>query len=65
MLGRVVAVTVGLSVLLHGLSAVTFAERYGRWYARAAAATRGLREEAPVPESPGRRRLGPLDRPER
>ncbi|MGW2835538.1 cation:proton antiporter [Streptomyces sp. NPDC001286] len=65
LLGRVVAVTVGLSVLLHGLSAVTFAERYGRWYARAAAATRGLREEESVPESPGRRRLGPLDRPER
>ncbi|WP_327344483.1 cation:proton antiporter [Streptomyces europaeiscabiei] len=65
LLGRVVAVTVGLSVLLHGVSAVALAERYGRWYEKAAAATRGLREEEPVPEPPGRRRLGSLDRPER
>ncbi|MEV3907281.1 cation:proton antiporter [Streptomyces canus] len=64
LLGRVVAITVGLSVLLHGVSAVTLAERYGRWYEKAAAATRGLREKAPVPEAPGRRRLGSLDRPE-
>lgn len=53
LLGRVVAITVGLSVLLHGVSAVTLAERYGRWYEKAAAATRGLREKAPVPEAPG------------
>ncbi|MFI2033419.1 cation:proton antiporter [Streptomyces bottropensis] len=65
LLGRVVAVTVGLSVLLHGASAVALAERYGRWYEKAAAATRGLREEEPVPESPRRHRLGLLDRPER
>ncbi|MCX4907486.1 sodium:proton antiporter [Streptomyces sp. NBC_00878] len=65
LVGRVVAVTVGLSVLLHGVSAVALAERYGRWYEKAAAATRGLREETPVPESPGRHRLGLLDRPER
>ncbi|WP_406303550.1 cation:proton antiporter [Streptomyces sp. NBC_00885] len=65
LLGRVVAITVGLSVLLHGVSAVALAERYGRWHEKAAAATRGLREGTPVPESPGRRRLGSLDRPER
>lgn len=33
-LGRVVAVTVGLSILLHGLSAVPLANRYGRWAGR-------------------------------
>ncbi|MEV0938576.1 cation:proton antiporter [Streptomyces phaeochromogenes] len=65
LLGRVVAVTVGLSVLLHGVSAVALAERYGRWYEKAAAVTRGLREEEPAPESPARRRLGSLDRPEK
>ncbi|GGJ70670.1 cation:proton antiporter [Streptomyces lacrimifluminis] len=64
LLGRVVAVTVGLSVLLHGISAVALAERYGRWYEKTAAATRDLREDTPVPESPVRRRLGPLDKPE-
>ncbi|MFE3521554.1 hypothetical protein ACFXOD_08165 [Streptomyces sp. NPDC059161] len=49
-LGRVVAVTVALSVLLHGVSAVALAERYGRWYGRTTAACgRGLREAAPVP----------------
>ncbi|SDO20562.1 NhaP-type Na+/H+ or K+/H+ antiporter [Streptomyces sp. cf386] len=53
-LGRVVAVTVALSILLEGLSAVAFAQRYGRWYARASAAAggRGLREGASVPEGP-------------
>ena len=65
LLGRVVAVTVGLSVLLHGISAVALAERYGRWYEKAAAVTRGLREEEPAPEPPGRHRMGSLDRPER
>ncbi|WP_405443304.1 cation:proton antiporter [Streptomyces avidinii] len=64
LLGRVVAITVALSVLLHGVSAVALAERYGRWYEKVAAATPGLRETAHVPESPGRRRLGSLDRPE-
>ncbi|WP_406400393.1 cation:proton antiporter [Streptomyces sp. NBC_00879] len=65
LLGRVVAITVGLSVLLHGVSAVALAERYGRWHEKAAAASRGLREGTAVPESPGRRRLGFLDGPER
>lgn len=50
-LGRVVAVTVALSILLHGVSAVSLAGRYGRWYAHASTAGgRGLRESAPVPD---------------
>ncbi|MGW2183060.1 cation:proton antiporter [Streptomyces sp. NPDC001732] len=51
LLGSVVAVTVGLSVLLHGVSAVAFADRYGRWHEKAAAAGQKLREGAPVPDS--------------
>ncbi|MER6216958.1 cation:proton antiporter [Streptomyces sp. NPDC001674] len=49
LLVRVVAVTTGLSVLLHGVSAVALAGRYGRWYERAVAAGRELREAASVP----------------
>ncbi|WP_329620493.1 sodium:proton antiporter [Streptomyces sp. NBC_01255] len=64
LLGRVVAVTVGLSVLLHGVSAVSLAERYGRWHEKASAASRDLREGTPVPETPARGRLGRLDHPE-
>ncbi|AVZ77751.1 hypothetical protein SLUN_31285 [Streptomyces lunaelactis] len=64
LLGSVVAITVGLSVLLHGVSAVALAERYGRWHEKATATARDLREGTPAPESAGRHRLGPLDRPE-
>ncbi|AZQ34473.1 hypothetical protein EJ357_14120 [Streptomyces cyaneochromogenes] len=51
-LGRAVAVTVALSILLQGISAVALAQRYGRWYAHASAAAgeRGLREGTSVPE---------------
>ncbi|MCF3106148.1 cation:proton antiporter [Streptomyces roseoverticillatus] len=42
--GTVIAVTVGLGVLLHGLSSVPLAGRYGRWYASAAARRPSLRE---------------------
>ncbi|MGY1501122.1 cation:proton antiporter domain-containing protein [Streptomyces sp. QTS52] len=49
LLGRVVAITVGLSVLLHGVSAVALAERYGRWLGRTATTTRDLREVTAVP----------------
>ncbi|OII66926.1 sodium:proton antiporter [Streptomyces sp. CC77] len=56
LLGRVVAVTVGLSVLLHGMSAVALAGRYGRWHRRTAAAGRETVEAAAVPE-PVRRRI--------
>ncbi|MBN0048459.1 cation:proton antiporter [Streptomyces actuosus] len=55
LLGRVVAATVGLSVLLHGVSAVALADRYGRWHEEAAATGRRLREATPVPEAAPRR----------
>jgi NhaP-type Na+/H+ or K+/H+ antiporter len=64
LLGRVVAITVGLSVLLHGVSAVVLAERYGRWYEKTAASAPDLREGTPASESVGRRRLGALDQSE-
>ncbi|MFD8786868.1 cation:proton antiporter [Kitasatospora sp. NPDC059599] len=57
LVGRVVAVTVGLSVLLHGVSAVAFSDRYGRWYERAAARDRGLRESIGTSRAIRRRRL--------
>ncbi|MFI6371493.1 cation:proton antiporter [Streptomyces sp. NPDC050546] len=44
LLGRVIAVTVALSILLHGMSAVVLAKRYGAWYRKAAALRPGLRE---------------------
>jgi len=53
LVARVVAITVGLSVLLHGVSAVVLAERYGRWYEKAAAISPDLREGTPTPETPG------------
>lgn len=52
-MGRVVAATVALSVLLHGVSAVSLAGRYGAWFRHAGtAAGRELREGAAVPKSP-------------
>ncbi|MFI1395898.1 cation:proton antiporter [Streptomyces sp. NPDC020681] len=44
LLGRVVAVTIGLSILLHGMSAAVLADRYGRWSEAAIETTPGLRE---------------------
>ncbi|MEW1902714.1 hypothetical protein [Streptomyces sp. NPDC086147] len=55
LLGRAVAVTVGLSVLLHGVSAVVLADRYGRWIERTTARGTELREGTPVPEAAHRR----------
>ncbi|HET9168238.1 MAG TPA: cation:proton antiporter [Actinospica sp.] len=46
LIGQVIAVTVGLSIVLHGASAVLLSDRYARWYERAATATPGLRESA-------------------
>jgi sodium/hydrogen antiporter len=57
LLGRVVAATVGLSVLLHGVSAVPLAERYGRWHDETTATGRELHEATPVPEPAERRRI--------
>ncbi|MGY6021818.1 cation:proton antiporter [Streptomyces spinosirectus] len=48
LLERAVAVTVGLSVLLHGVSAVALADRYGRWHEETTAAGRELCEGTPV-----------------
>lgn len=62
LIGRVVAVTVGLSVLLHGVSAVAISDRYARWYERAAGAAPGLRESAVTPSPMRGRRLGAPDR---
>ncbi|WP_037603542.1 cation:proton antiporter [Streptacidiphilus rugosus] len=59
-IGWVVAITVGLSVLLHGASAGVLALRYGQWYERAAAEP-GLRESSATPVTPRRRRLGPVE----
>ncbi|NUQ97370.1 MAG: hypothetical protein HOY79_12745 [Streptomyces sp.] len=52
-MGRVVAATVALSVLLHGVSALALAGRYGAWFRRTgAAAGPELREGAGEPERP-------------
>ncbi|MFJ9905251.1 cation:proton antiporter [Streptomyces sp. NPDC101152] len=58
LISRVVAVTVGLSVLLHGASAAVLAARYGRWYQQAAAITPDLRESTAASVTPRRRTLG-------
>lgn len=68
LIGRAVAITVGLSVILHGVSAVVLSDRYGRWYERVAAGSPDLRESTGAPVAPRRRRfglLGPLDPPGR
>ncbi|WP_329496183.1 cation:proton antiporter [Kitasatospora herbaricolor] len=46
LLGDVIAVTVGLSVCLHGASAPFLGDRYGDWFTRALRAEPGLRENA-------------------
>ncbi|MFD3924949.1 cation:proton antiporter [Streptomyces sp. NPDC058614] len=53
LLGRVVAVTVALSILLHGMSAVVLANRYGAWHKEAAARRPQLREGLPEEEAAG------------
>ena len=59
LIGHVVAITVGLSVLLHGASAAGLAGRYGRWYQQTASTTPNLRESAPTPVTQRRTRLDP------
>ncbi|MFE5867472.1 cation:proton antiporter [Streptomyces roseifaciens] len=44
LMGTVIAVTVGLGILLHGVSSVPLADRYGQWYERARARRPSLRE---------------------
>ncbi len=46
LLSAVIAVTVGLSVLLHGASAPPLGNRYGDWFARTLGVEPGLRENA-------------------
>jgi NhaP-type Na+/H+ or K+/H+ antiporter len=45
----VVMLTVGLSVVLHGVTASWGAQRYGHWYAAAVARNPGIREGAEAP----------------
>ncbi|MFE0462471.1 cation:proton antiporter [Kitasatospora sp. NPDC058965] len=52
LLSGTVAVTVGLSVVLHGASAPGLGARYGAWFNRAAAASPGLREQTRVDGRP-------------
>ncbi|WP_051838422.1 cation:proton antiporter [Streptomyces sp. NRRL WC-3742] len=63
LIGRVVAVTVGLSVILHGVSAVVLSDRYGRWYERAAERDPGLRESARRPPAIRHRWVDSTDAP--
>lgn len=53
LLGRVIAVTVALSILLHGMSAVFLAKRYGAWHRKAAERRPHLREGAPEGDETG------------
>lgn len=57
--GRVIAVTIGLSVLAHGMSAPFLADRYGDWYDAALARTPALREAQRPADGSGRRESGP------
>lgn len=59
LLGQVIAVTIGLSILLHGMSAPYFADRYGNWYDNAKAATPDLREAQGTAEGFGKQHSGP------
>ena len=45
---QAIYLTVGLSVLAHGLSAAPLAGRYGRWYARHPETDRPQMESAPA-----------------
>ncbi|MET7698909.1 cation:proton antiporter [Streptomyces sp. NPDC005485] len=47
LLGRAIAITVALSILLHGMSATVLANRYGAWHQKAAAGRPDLREGMP------------------
>ncbi|MFF1778074.1 cation:proton antiporter [Streptomyces virginiae] len=53
LLGRVIAVTVALSILAHGMSAAVLADRYGAWHRKAAAARPYLREGVPEGDDVG------------
>jgi NhaP-type Na+/H+ or K+/H+ antiporter len=54
----VVFVTVALSVLLHGLTAAPFADRYARWFAALPTETEPVPEAVAAPEIRARTQLG-------
>ena len=56
LLGRVSAVTIALSVLLHGMSAVFLSDRYGAWYRKAITVRPHLREGPPGEDGADRAR---------
>ncbi|WP_369167310.1 cation:proton antiporter [Streptomyces sp. R28] len=58
LLGRVIAATIGLSILLHGMSAPYFANLYGNWYDAATVTTPALREAQDTPEGFGKQHGG-------
>ncbi|WP_078891712.1 cation:proton antiporter [Streptomyces sp. NRRL S-350] len=58
LIGRVVAITVGLSIVVHGASAAAFSDRYGRWYERTAARDPNLSESRGTAFVGRRRRIG-------
>ncbi|MGW0943511.1 cation:proton antiporter [Streptomyces sp. NPDC002623] len=59
LLSRVVAATIGLSILLHGMSAPYFADRYGNWYDAVNATTPDLREAQDAPQGAGKQHGAP------
>jgi NhaP-type Na+/H+ or K+/H+ antiporter len=56
-----VAVTVGLSVILHGITSVPFVARYQRWYERHVASRPQAEEAAPASLPRQRRQFGLAD----
>lgn len=58
LVGRMVAVTVGLSILLHGATAQGLSNRYARWYERAAGTEPDLQESVASPARIRRRGIG-------
>lgn len=58
LLGRVIAVTIGLSILLHGMSAPYFADRYGDWYDAEKATAPDLHEAQDAPAGAGKQHSG-------
>lgn len=61
---NVVMLTVGMSIVLHGVTAPWGARRYGRWYTAAAAADPDIREAAEAPPIIDRVRVTQGHRPD-
>jgi len=58
LLGQVIAVTIVVSILLHGMSAPYFADLYGNWYDAAKATAPDLREAQDAPAGAGKQHSG-------